>query len=329
MSCGVTITFSSPHSGLSWGSGSSAKTSSAAPLSVPSCSRSTSAASSITAPRPTLTSTAPGLTAASVSASSSPRVASVSGSVTTMRVGAADERPQLAHRVQLVDVRHAALEAALDGEHVHAERAGQPRGLGADGADADQQQRLAAQLADRLSGPPASGARAVSAGCCGRSLANASRPKIANSASGPAWTPEEVVTVMPVQLAGLGELQRGAELLAGAGVAGLHPAASRGARRARSTRPSPELPGIPNTTSARSSACFQRGSSSGTPPSPLVSPTQRRGRQQLRQVGELDPLLRRDPLGVLRRHRRGDQDVHAAPPGNSNSSSDSALICAE
>ena len=34
--CGLTITFSSPHSGLSGGSGSSAKTSSAAPASVPS-----------------------------------------------------------------------------------------------------------------------------------------------------------------------------------------------------------------------------------------------------------------------------------------------------
>ena len=151
MSCGVTITFSSSHSGLSWGSGSSAKTSSAAPLSVPSCSRSASAASSITVPRPTLTSTAPGLTRPSVSASSSPRVASVAGERADDRVGAADERAQLARPGGAR--RRAATPPSrlrLTAEHVHAERARQPRGLGADGADADEQQRLAAQLADRV-----------------------------------------------------------------------------------------------------------------------------------------------------------------------------------
>ena len=58
---------------------------------------------------------------------------------------------------------------------------------------------------------------------CGRSLANASSPRIANSASGPAWTPEEVVTVILSSSPGSASASAAAELLAGAGVAGLHP----------------------------------------------------------------------------------------------------------
>ena len=44
---------------------------------------------------------------------------------------------------------------------------------------------------------------------------------MANSASGPAWTPEDVVTTTPSSASGASAA--GAELLAGAGVAGLDP----------------------------------------------------------------------------------------------------------
>ena len=84
-----------------------------------------------------------------------------------------------------------------------------------------------------------------SASSVGRRLANASSPNSANSASGPACTPLDVVTATLSQLAGR-EAQRAAELLAGAGVAGLHPG-QRGRAADGSTSPSAELPGIPNS----------------------------------------------------------------------------------
>jgi hypothetical protein len=103
-------------------------------------------------------------------------------------------------------------------------------------------------------------------------LANASSPRIANSASGPACTPEEVVTAILSSSPGSASSSAAAYDLAGAGVAGLDPLEPRRAAD-EVDQLLAELPGIPNTTSARSTASCQRSSSSGTPPSPLMSPT--------------------------------------------------------
>ena len=150
---------------------------------------------------------------------------------------------------------------------------------------------------------------------------------MANSASGPAWTPEEVVTVTRVDLVAR-DLQGGAELLAGAGVAGLHPAQARRAAgevdeplAGAAGDPEHDLGALERVLPARVVERDAALADRVADPAP--------GRQQLGEVGQLDAVLGGDPLRVLAEHRRGDHDLHAAPPGNSNSSSDSAFMAAE
>ena len=253
-------------------------------------------------------------------------MASVGGQRDDDAVGAADERAQLGDRVELVDVRDAALEAALDRDHVHAERARQPRGLGPDRADADEQQRLAAQLADRvLTGGPV--ALALVALQLRQLLGEREQAEDGELGERPGVDAGGRRDGDAVERVGR-ERERGAELLAGAGVAGLDPLQ---ARRAPGEVDEPlagaagdaedDLGALERVRPARvveGDAALAGGVAAPAP-----------GRQQVGQVGQLDAVLGRDALRILRHHRRRDHDVHAAPPGNSNSSSDSALICAE
>ena len=134
------------RSGESAGSGSLAKTSSAAPASRPERSASTSAASSTSAPRAALTSSAPGRSSARRGPSMRPRVASVTGQVE------ADDVGDLERRLDRLGVLGAELGHALRrhvrvvGDGAHAERA-RPRGhQPADAAVAEQRERLVGEL---------------------------------------------------------------------------------------------------------------------------------------------------------------------------------------
>ena len=152
-------------------------------------------------------------------------------------VGLRHERGQLARGVELVDVRASPRGVALDRQHAHPERLREPRRLGPDLAEADDQQRAVAQLADGCCSAGQWRSR-WSASRVGRSLANASRPKIANSASGPPWTPEEVVTV--TRRASLGrELAAPGRAARRRRRCGPGPIRAAARAAARSTRPSP------------------------------------------------------------------------------------------
>ena len=237
-------------------------------------------------------------------------------------VGAADERAQLGHRVELVDVRDAALEAALDRDHVHAERAGQPRGLGADRADADEQQRLAAQLADRvLAGRPV--ARALVALEQRQLLGEREQAEDGELGERPGVDAGGRRDGDAVELVG-GERQRGAELLAGAGVAGLDPLQARRAAdevdeplAGAAGDPEHDLGALERVLPARvveRDAALADGVADPAP-----------GRQQLGQVGQLDAVLGGDPLARPRRtigvaittstrHLRGTRTRRATRP---------------
>ena len=244
----------------------------------------------------------------------------------TIAVGAADERAQLADGVELVDVGDAALEAALDGDDVHAERARQPRGLGPDRADADEQQRLAAQLADRvLACRPV--AVALVALQLRQLLGEREQAEDGELGERPGVDAGGRRDRDAVELLGR-ERERGAELLAGAGVAGLDPAQVRRAAdevdeplAGAAGDPEDDLGVLERVLPAR---VVERHAALADR---VAAPA--RGGEEVGEVRELDALLGRDPLRVLGAHRRRDHDLHAAPPGNSNSSSDSALICAE
>ena len=135
---------------------------------------------------------------------------------------------------------------------------------------------------------------ALSGASSGSRLANASRPSSANSASGPAWIPLTLVTVDAAQDAGV-ELERGAELLPRAGVAGLDPAHAR--RRAQ--RLDQPRPGVAGDAEQHVGLREQLGPArlAGRvrvkPGSPLTSPVQREGGQHLRFVEEPDAVDRR------------------------------------
>jgi hypothetical protein len=243
------------------------------------------------------------------------------------RVGAADEAAQLAHGVHLVDVRDAAAQVALDRQHGHAERARQSRGLGADGADAHEQQRLAAQLADRslTVGPVVGALVALMPGQVLGEREHAEDRELGERAGVDAGGSRDLD---PRGVLG-GELQRGAELLARARVAGLHPLQVRRAAdqvdqpfAAVAGDPERDLGALERVLPAR---VVERDAALAVG---VAGPAG--GGEEVGQVGDLDPVLaRRDAPRVLATHRRDDHDLHAAPPGNSNSSSDSALICAE
>ena len=136
--CGLTSTFGSSHNGLSAGSGSVAKTSSAAKPMRPSRSACRRASSSTTVPRPTLTRTAPGRTAASTSGPMSRSVAAVPGKGPHDRVHVGHDLGDLVGPDQPVDVIDGSLVAA-GADHGRAQRGQPPGHLGADPAQADDQ----------------------------------------------------------------------------------------------------------------------------------------------------------------------------------------------
>ena len=155
---------------------------------------------------------------------------------------------------------------------MHPERLREPRRLGPDLAQPDDEQRAVAQLADGV--------------LLGRPVALALVGEQGREVLGEGEQAEdrELGQRTGVDAGGGGDrdalrvlgcdLQRLAELLAGAGVAGLHPLeAGRPPQQvdeavARAVRDT-------QATSARASASAQRGSSKGTPPSPLPSLLQR------------------------------------------------------
>ena len=199
-------------------------------------------------------------------------MASVSGSVTTMRVGLRHERGQLARGVELVDVRDGAGGVALDRQHAHAERLREPGRLAPDLAEADDQQRAVAQLAHGPL-PRRPVARALVGEQRREALGEgeqAEQRELGQRAGVDAGGARDRDAARVVGR----ELQRLAELLAGAGVAGLDPLEPRRPPH-QVDEPLAGAPGDAEATSARSSASAQRGSSSATPPSPTVSPLQR------------------------------------------------------
>ena len=101
-------------------------------------------------PRPTLTNTAPGLTAAKNPGVEQPAGRVGPGQHAGDRIRPAGELVEPLDRMELVDVLDRLAHVALDGQHRHPERLGEPRDLGPDRPGADDQQRLPAQLAARL-----------------------------------------------------------------------------------------------------------------------------------------------------------------------------------
>ena len=307
--CGLTITFSSPHSGLSAGSGSSAKTSSAAPAKR--------AVLQALGERGLVDDRAAADVdehGAGLDGGERVGVEQAAGGVGQRQrdddaVGAGHQRGQLVRRVELVDVRGLARGVALDRQHAHAERLREPRGLGPDLAEADDQQRAVAQLADGLLAR-----RPVALALVGEQLRQVlgerEQPEQRELRQRPGVHAARRRHDHVLELAG-GEAQRVAQLLAGAGVAGLHPA-----QRGRAADDVDEPVGPAARDPEHHLRALQR-----LLPARVVErdaalavavPVPARAREQLGQVGQLDPVVGvRDPLGELRpEERAGDQDLH-------------------
>ena len=179
--CGLTITFSSAHSGLVSGSGSSAKTSSAAPASLPDTKSldqcllvDHGAAADVDEDRALAH-------AGDRLRPISPCVSAVSGRRDHDCVSLADEVVDRVGRMHRVDVGHRLRDVALHTEHAHPERVRETRHLGTDLADADDEQRLPAELVDRIVVPVPRGGVAGASGEVAGGV-NASRPSKAHSA---------------------------------------------------------------------------------------------------------------------------------------------------
>ena len=206
-------------------------------------------------------------------------------------------------------MRGLARRVALDRQHAHAERLREPRGLGPDLAEADDQQRAVAQLADGLLAR-----RPVALALVGEQLRQVlgerEQPEQRELRQRPGVHAARRRHDHVLELAG-GEAQRVAQLLAGAGVAGLHPA-QRGRAAddvdeplgAAARDPEHHLRALQRLLPAR---VVERDAALA-----VAVPVPARAREQLGQVGQPDPVVGvRDPLGELRpEERAGDQDLH-------------------